>query len=116
VNGLGWYVDDFQLTDANGNPVWSDNVEGGTNYWNAVGWTITTGRMENKFAVTLIAPHQKDQRSWTDVYAMKLDPVTEKGSALVDTKYLKNGVITAVIDNHPDGVMNGGFRLTGEKV
>jgi len=106
----------LELRDANGNLVWSDNVEGGTNYWNAVGWIITTGRMENRFAVTLIAPHQKDQRAWTDIYAMKLDPNTEVGSALVDTKYLKNGVITAVIDNHPDGVMNARFVLTGEKV
>lgn len=109
ANGTGWYVDDIAVGS------FTDPVDS-TNGWAtdaANGWLFTSGLQDNDWTVDLWVPFAKGRTSCRELVPLVgVDGQGLNGQTAVDTQWVKDGRIYAVISNRPTGPFLANSRLT----
>ncbi len=107
----GWYIDDIAIGSTFVDPV------GSTNGWvadPADGWQFTTGVTQNDdWTADVVALHKLGGSTWPDVeQVVRTTGQGVRGSARLDTSHLKDGLVWAVVSNHPDAALDSQGTLT----
>jgi hypothetical protein len=124
LTGEGWYIDDIALATfvdpvavANGWVAGVTTDTGDPVDYPIAGWALTTGvKQTNDWTADVYVPHQWGQQAWsavTPVVGVAGQGLT--GRATVDTQFLKNGALWAVVSNHPDGTLDSTASVIVQK-
>jgi len=107
----GWYVDDLSVGTA-----FVDNVATRSGWVAdpADGWQFTTGVTQNDdWTADVFAAHKLGHASWyTEQPVVNVVGRGTTGRTTVDTRYLKDGLVWAVVSNHPDAELPSQGTLT----
>jgi len=110
VNGKGWFVDNLDVAGV------VEPMEA-VGDWTTDGWILTDGMQQNDWTFDALVQHAKAGSTWWDLTpVVGPEGVGGGGEARVDTRYLKNGAVYAVVGNRPSGVFSAMSRLQYTKV